>query len=152
MVKKLVGLVLICILVFGILTACTGPQGPAGPPGPTGPAGPAGSPGVSAEAKAAITVIPSSGKGGDFITVIGAGFELGEELQVWLVSDGPPMLLGLREPVNGERLNEIVANEYGTFKIVSKIPRPQVTPAGVYTIEVTGDQGSYAVTPLEVVE
>lgn len=136
MVKNLIRLMLAGVLMFGMVTACAGPT-------PTG---------EEAKQLPTITLIPPSGNAGTLVTIIGAGFVPGEELKVWLVTTGPPMLVGLREKIDGQRLERIVANELGTFKIISKIPRTQVTSKGVYAIEVTGDKGSFVVSPVEVTE
>ena len=151
-VKKLVVLILTLVMLASLSAAC-GSAGPAGAPGSAGPAGPAGPAGAAGEpgspaSTARIVVTPASGKAATTITISGAGFIPGEKVDLLLEIAGVENLLGTRGLDEGTTL---VANEYGAFTAISRIPRVN-PPAGTYAMEAVGDKGTIAFFPLQVTE
>ena len=145
MIKRLAILVLALVILVS-LAAC-GPAGPAGAPGSPGSAGPAGPAGPAGEAgalAASIIVTPSSGKAATPITITGAGFVPGEEVDLVI------KILDL-EHIIGARTGPIVANEYGAFVTKTNIPNLP-PPPGAYAMEARGDKGTTAFHPLVVTE
>ena len=145
MIKRLAILVLALVILVS-LAAC-GPAGPAGAPGSPGSAGPAGPAGPAGEAgalAASIIVTPSSGKAATPITITGAGFVPGEEVDLVI------KILDL-EHIIGSRKAPIVANEYGAFVTSTCIPNVP-PPAGTYAMEARGDKGTTAFYPVQVTE
>ena len=156
MKSKLLIIGLILIVTGALLTACQGSPGPAGPPGQPGLPGNPGQPGLQGPAaempQVTITVIPAQGTARTAITIIGAGFKPGEEIKAGIVIDGVATAVGYREKVNGELKEKHVAGENGTFRILSFIPRDTLVKPGVYAVTATGNMGSRAVFPIEVLE
>ena len=158
MVNKIIAVGLALVVLF-TLVACTGPAGPQGEPGLPGNSGLPGNPGLpglqgpSAEVPtAAIVVTPSGGKVKSAITILGAGFKSGEVVSVVLVIGDVSTALGYREKVDGELKEKHIADKNGAFKAVSSIPRGPIATPGVYPIIATGNMGSNAVVPIEVLE
>lgn len=140
---KVAGIGVLCCLLLLPALACAGPPGEPGLPGLPGlpgPEGPEGPPGPTAS----LVITPMSGEPKTFITIYGAGFVPGERIEVIMVVDGVPHDLG-RRPMIKE------ANELGAF-VFTGGAIPKVAKPGMYTITATGDKGSKAVFPLEVVE
>ena len=147
-VKKLMVLILVLVMLVPLSAACTGPAGLAGAPGPAGPAGPAGAagePGTPAST-ACIVITPASGPIKTTITISGAGFVPGETVELVLDIGGANNLLGTKG-LGGP----LVANEYGAFSVISRIPRVN-PPAGTYAMEARGNKGTIAFSPLEITE
>jgi len=92
-----------------------------------------------------IVVVPFSGKPETKISILGAGFVPGEEVQIGVTMFGVSLFLGSREAAH-------VANEMGAVKIDSFIPGKLVAKGGLYTVRAIGNKGSFATYPLEVVE
>jgi len=92
-----------------------------------------------------VVVIPCSGKPEARISVLGAGFVPGEEVQIEVNMSGVSLFLGSREAAH-------VANEMGAIKIDSFIPGKLVAKGGLYTVRAIGNKGSFATHPLEVIE
>ena len=88
-----------------------------------------------------LQITPTSGKAGTAIAIYGAGFVPQENIRVEVVMDGISIGLG------GENLS---ANESGAFSRKSNIPIAPVAKPGLYGVKATGDKGSLAVYPLEV--
>ena len=150
MVKKLAVLILTLVMLGSLAAACTGPVGPAGSTGPAGSAGPAGAagePGVPGST-AKLVITPASGKAGTTITITGAGFVPEEKVALLLEIAGVENMLGTRGLDEGTTL---VANEYGAFRAISRIPLVN-PPAGIYAMEAVGDKGTIAFFPLQVTE
>ena len=108
--------------------------------------------GNAEQSLATIIVIPPEGTPKTAIRILGAGFRPGEEVKAGLVIDGVQTAVGYREKVNGERKRKHIADENGTFRILSAIPRGVLVKPGVYAVTATGDMGSKAVFPVEVQE
>ena len=142
---KGMGIVLACCLLLSAL-ACAGPAGAPGQPGlpglqgPPGPSGPPGPP-------VSLVITPISGVAKTPITITGAGFQPGEEIDIVLEAAG-----GFRFGLGTAEVEKIVANEFGGFSIKSNIPAVLKATPGVYTVKAEGSDGSQAVFPLEVVE
>ena len=149
MIKKCMAMVLI-LAVAGLLLACQGPSGTPGEPGmpglpgKPGLPGPSGPPAVSPTAKLVIT--PASGTQTTPITILGSGFQPGENVEVMIMHGDTPAGLGTYK-VEGS--TAFTANEDGAFVAESKIPREAAFPLGVYTVKAVGDKGSEATHPLE---
>jgi len=95
-----------------------------------------------------LVVTPMSGEPGTKLTFYGAGFIPGEKVRILLTVDDVPYAFG--ETGTG---GIVTVNENGAFKLQPRGGIPKVLlKAGVYTIEVIGDKGSRATTPLEVLE
>jgi hypothetical protein len=90
-----------------------------------------------------VTVTPESGAKGSEISIAGAGFRTGEEIDIILIM-GPGQRVGL----GTVKVDAIVADQNGAFTAVSNIPS-WATP-GTYDIEVEGSSGSEAKTKVEV--
>ena len=151
MVKKLMGVGLALVMVGVLLAACTGLPGQPGQPGLPGNPGQSGLQGPAAELPTTtIVVTPASGAPKASITILGAGFEPGEEILVEMVIEGTACGLGYREKVNGEMKRKHVADEYGTFRAVSAVPHKTIAIPGVHPVMATGDKGSQAIFPFEV--
>ena len=151
MVKKLTVLILTLVLLVPLSAACTGPAGPTGVTGPAGSAGPAGAagePGTPAST-ACIVITPASGKAATTIAISGAGFVPGETVDLVLNIEGIDNILGTRGLEGGA--TTLVANEYGAFSVISRIPRVN-PPAGTYAMEARGNKGTIAFSPIEVTE
>ena len=145
MIKRLAVLVLALVILVP-LAAC-GSAGPAGAPGSAGsagPAGPAGPAGEPAALAASIVVTPGSGPAKTPITITGAGFVPGEEVDLVL------KIVDLEHMI-GSRKAPIVANEYGAFVTSTSIPNVP-PPPGAYAMEARGDKGTTAFYPLVVTE
>ena len=143
------------------MAACTGPAGPAGPAGsagskgPTGPAGPAGPAGsASAASSVSLAIVPSptpnAPKGAE-VTILGAGLEPGEEIQVVIsneVKDNFDITYYL-EPFPLPNENGAFA---GSMRMYDKRAKEGFTP-GAYTVKVLGADGAVLATaPMQVVE
>ena len=145
MIKRLAVLVLALVILVS-LAAC-GPAGPAGTPGSAGSAGPAGPAGPAGEAAVpagSIVITPSSGPAKTPITITGAGFVPGEEVDLVIT------ILTL-DHIVGARTGPIIANEYGAFVTNTKIPNVP-PPPGAYAMKAMGDKGTIAFHPLVVTE
>jgi hypothetical protein len=90
-----------------------------------------------------VTVTPASGAKGSVISIAGAGFQTGEEIDIVLIM-GPGQRVGL----GTVKVDAIVADQNGAFTAESNIPS-WATP-GTYDIEVEGSSGSEAKTKVEV--
>lgn len=90
-----------------------------------------------------VTVTPASGAKGSVISIAGAGFKAGEEIDIVLIM-GPGQRVGL----GTVKVDAIVADKNGAFAAESNIPS-WATP-GIYDIEVEGSSGSEAKTKVEV--
>ena len=146
MIKRLAVLILALVLLVPLVAAC-GSAGPAGAPGSAGSPGPAGSAGPAGEPvapAASILVTPASGKAATPITITGAGFVPGEEVDLVI------KILDL-EHIIGAKTGPIVANEYGAFVTKTNIPNLP-PPPGAYAMEARGDKGTTAFHPLVVTE
>ncbi len=169
MAKRLMVIGLTLLMVASLVMACSapvsGPQGAPGPQGEPGLPGNSGLPGLPGNPglpgpqgapadlpTATITVSPAQGEMKAGVTILGAGFKPGEIVKVEIIIGAIPTALGYREKVEGEMKRKHVASENGTFRVISKIPRAGVGVPGVHPIVATGDKGSKAIAPLEIVE
>jgi len=125
-----------------------GNPGNTGPTGPAGPAGPAGADGEDGTTKVGgITVFDASGPstgsaeltgGTASITIIGGGFVKGELLSVSAKKGGFDKLLS--GTIDRTAVSDTAANENGAFEIT--VDLDETWGAGLFTILVTGDQGT----------
>jgi hypothetical protein len=125
-----------------------GNPGNAGPTGPQGPMGEAGANGEDGTTKVGgITIFDASGPstgaaeltaGTASITIIGGGFAKGELLSVSAKKGGFDKLLS--GTVDRTAVSDTVANENGAFEIT--VDLDDTWGAGLFTIVVTGDQGT----------
>ena len=119
-----------------------GPKGDAGPRGESGPQGPAGK-----DAAAYVLVTPSTAPVGQSFTLQGAGFQPNEVFVVTLRAAG---LGGVDLALGTSR-----ANASGAFEIPASVTQgnniPVGTTTGVYSLVVSGSQGSIAAAFVKVV-
>ena len=126
-----IGIMLICSLLLIPALACV----PAPPPPPAPP---------PVEKIAILSISPASGKAAAIITLDGRHFLPGEEIEVI-------MIVGeIRHGIGTLKVDKIVADEKGAFKVKSGIPFK--TPPGVYRITATGNKGSVGIFTIEVVK
>ena len=126
---------LLLMVVASLVVGCAGPSATTVPSGDAG----------TQQRSASLIITPMSGKPEARITIFGASFVPGEEVKVEVTMAGVSMFLGVSEAAH-------VANESGAIKIISSIPNKLVAKAGVYTVMATGNKGSFAAFPLEVLE
>ncbi len=93
-----------------------------------------------------LVVDPMKGTAGTKIMFYGSGFVPEEQVRIIMTFQDVPYAFG--EVGTG---GLVQVNEYGAFILKPRggIPKVLLEP-GVYTIEATGDKGSYATYPLEV--
>ncbi len=154
MVRKSIVIIIALVLLLSLLAACQGPPGAsgipgnpgkpgnpglAGEPGQPGNPGQPGQPGPSgsdANTRTAIEVIPQTFSQREVITIIGTGFDPGEEILATITGgeDFPPILLGYRvDDPEGGKIQHIEADANGN----------------VFTVEVKGvSSGKVAYAPL----
>ena len=97
-------------------------------------------------------LVPAQGIAKTPITILGAGFKPGEEIMVEMLCEGTCFGLGYREKVDGERKRKHFADENGTVRVISTIPRAGASSPGVWPIIATGNKGSKALCPFEILE
>ena len=171
MAKRLMMVGLTLLMVASLVMACSapapvpGPQGPPGPQGEPGLPGNSGLPGLPGNPglqgpqgapaelpRATIVITPAQGEARTSITILGAGFKPGEEIQLEMIGKDASYGLGYREKVEGKMKRKHVAGEAGTFRAISSIPRKETVTPGLHTVQATGDKGSIAVCPFEILE
>lgn len=111
-------LLAVCTAVFFLAAACAGTA-------------------VSKASDAKISITPPSGKERTAITIEGAGFKPGEAVDV-TIDLGGGQLVGL----GTEKVEEIVADSAGKFKVPSGIPFK--AKPGTYKVTAEGNKGSMA--------
>jgi len=125
----------VCLLVITVmlLPGCAGPS-------------PKPNQSTAEMTRAAIAVVPMSGKPATKLTIYGGGFFPGEKVRVILPLEGYEMVMAA-EGTGGF----VVANEAGAFVVKpGGIPLAEVIKPGLYTLKAAGDKGSLATAPLEV--
>lgn len=91
-----------------------------------------------------VVIDPPKGPKSSGITISGAGFQPGEDIDVVLIL-GPGQRIGL----GTVKLDIITADDKGAFSVESAIPMN--AQPGVYDIEVEGNKGSAVKVQLEVI-
>ena len=136
-------------------TGPSGPPGASGDPGPQGPQGDTGSRGTrgtsgpqgpqgdaAVATVASLTVGSSSVVVGEDFSLSGSGFTPGSAYTVMLLVGGQE-----RSPIHVDS-GPVVINSSGAFD--SKWRYASATPAGVYTLIVTDEQGDAATAPFVI--
>ena len=149
--RRILPAIIVLILLIGLLlVGCQGSPGPQGEPGLPGLPGEPGLPGLQGpsgepapQATATIVVSPVAGLPKAKTYFYGSGFAPGEKIQLILRIEGTAIACG---PKGGMAVIE--ANEYGAFSF-SQL-RHRAIGTGVFTLEATGDKGSRATAPYEV--
>lgn len=90
-----------------------------------------------------VKIDPAVGVKAAKITITGSGFQAGEEVDVVFLL-GPGQRVGL----GTEKVEAIIADDKGNFKVDSGIPMN--AKPGKYTVEVEGSKGTVAQATVEV--
>ena len=142
-----VGCILLVLVMMPFIVAC----GSAGPAGPAGPAGTAGAPAAASTASLVVSPIPAENGVDATVTILGAGFEPGQEITIILDQKVKPNfdITYYLDPLPVPNENGAFA---GTMLIYDDRSNEGFTP-GVYTLRVLGAAGEVlASAPMKVIE
>jgi hypothetical protein len=97
-----------------------------------------------------IYVLPISGEIGEKVVIYGAGFEPDEKVKIILQIGNVPL-----QWAEADTGGVVVANAYGAFKLIPRGGIPvsaSFVEPGIYVVRATGDKGSQAIAPIEILE